>query len=150
MLLDWAKIQFPEPVLTAHHSCIFQHLPTSNTMTWLGMSLHFKQQTQRRTIQTPVCGQATFMIATGFQSTAKQYGRPPFTSIRSVRPGEACPLEKQGPLCEARHTLNQTALQGLLHIAITQATVTKQDKASPRKASSPEIQTLPSRGIPSR
>lgn len=76
--------------------------------------------------------------------------RPPFTSIRSVRPGEACPLEKQGPLCEARHTLNQTALQCLLHIAITQTTVTKQDKASPRKASSPEIQTLPSRGIPSR
>lgn len=45
-------------------------------------------------------------------------------------------------LCEVRHTLNRTSVQCLLQIAITQTTVTKQDKSSPRKAFSPEIQAL--------
>lgn len=53
-------------------------------------------------------------------------------------------------LCEEWHTLNQTSFQYLLHISITQTTVTKIDKASPGKASSPEIQTLTPRGVLSR
>lgn len=59
-------------------------------------------------------------------------------------------LSTRDVLCDTWHILNQTSVQCLLHTGITQTTVTKIDKASPRKASSPGVQTLTPRGIPSR